>query len=77
MNITKEVYSCADCGNTDVLLLAWVDPNDGNRFIGKVDDTFDGLCNKCGDCVKLEIEIIEKTGDAPRECEECESLHIE
>lgn len=57
---TKEVYSCADCGDTDVLLLAWVDPNDENRFIRKVDDTFDGLCNTCGDCVRLDSEIVEE-----------------
>lgn len=76
-NNAKEVYSCADCGNTDVLLLAWVDPNNGNRFIGKVDDTFDGLCNKCGDCVKLEIKIVEiKTDGDPWRCEECGSLDI-
>lgn len=73
--ITKEVYSCKGCGNTDILLLAWVDPNDGNKFVRKVDDTFDGLCNVCGDCVKLNIETIESEEDLWR-CEECGSLHV-
>lgn len=69
MNIAKEVYSCAECGNTDILLLAWVDPSDGNKFVSKVDDSFDGLCNKCGDCVRLKVAIIEKKDDEPQECE--------
>lgn len=74
--ITKETYSCQDCGNTDVLLLAWVDPNDGNKFVNKVDDPLDGLCNVCGDCVGLDVETVEVPDD-PWRCEECGSLDVE
>ena len=49
----KVRYVCAECGCPDVYLNAWVDPNNENKFVRKVDDDPDGLCHCCGDAARL------------------------
>lgn len=49
----NSMHTCKSCGSSDVLLHAWINPNDNNSFIQKVDDTFDGWCYSCSDVVLL------------------------
>lgn len=55
--VMKPITKCAECGSTDVYLNAWVDPNNDNKYVMQVDDTYDGLCQCCGDVTILEEEL--------------------
>lgn len=63
---TQIVYRCEECGSANVLLQAWVDPNNNNRFIRKCDDYRNNCCEHCASDVEVvpHDELIENTVNA-------------
>ena len=65
-NNKKVHYICAECGSTNVMLNAWVDPNNDNLFLKRVENDFDGWCKRCEGIVKFaevdEVVCCRQTG---------------
>ena len=59
LQVMKTIYTCSNCGGTDVEIKAWVNPNDAKIFDHISYDQEDCWCNDCEEHYDINSQQVE------------------